>query len=330
MKHFLLVTLAIAMALCSSATNAEKEFKRLIGKYDVADVVKKVELNHPAEFWKVMYDNNELTIQLLADLKRGKGAEKEAIKKFNSVQRFYPQYDKSVVESMQGFCDTLLIDMGIADSGVRCSLHVVNSDEINAFTALTEGGFAMCITTGLFIHKGMTYEILMGYVAHEFVHGVLFHHLRSFYAEAKELRKNKLLGGIEAGVAAVGEIANAYSSAVTGADYDTTSYGRKYDQIEENVKISTLKYTFAFSREEEVEADLIAFRFMQNLGRGEEFINGLRLLGSEYDNLYDEYSDHPAISSRIDFLKYVTQNPELGNTENDKIQKKRTKKVTEW
>jgi predicted Zn-dependent protease len=226
---------------------------------------------------------------------------------------------------MQGFCDTLLIDMGIADLNMKCSLHIVYSEDVNAFTALTEDGFAMCITSGLFLHKGITYEMLMGFVAHEFAHGALMHHLKSLYAEAKERRKNELIGAIAAGLNAVAAGADAYTSAITGNNYDSSTYTNAIEQIGQDIKISTLKYTYKFSRDEEYESDLVAFRFLQNLEKGEEFINGLRLIGTEYDNLYSEYSDHPTISSRIAFLKYLTENPQLGNTENAKLQKKRAK-----
>ena len=246
------------------------------------------------------------------------------------VPRFYPQYDETIVESMQGFCDTLLIDMGIADLGIKCSLHMVYSDEVNAYTALTEDGFAMCITTELASKKGITYEILMGYVAHEFAHGALLHHARGFYAQAKERRKNELLGGIAAGLNRLTAGMEAYNAAAYGIPTSGTDYGAAIANIGNDIKISTLKYSFKYSREQEFEADLFAYRFLEHIGKGEEFINGLRILGTAYDTLYDEYSDHPTTGSRIDFLKYVQLHPELGNKKNAKLKKKRNEPEFEW
>ena len=263
-------------------------------------------------------------------MKKNKGAEKEAINKNAQLPRFYPQYDETIIESMQGFCDTLLMDMGIVDLGIKCSLHIVDSDEINAFTALTEDGFAMCITTGLVSKKGMNYDILMGYVAHEFAHGALLHHARGFYAEAKERRKNELLGGIAAGLNGLTAGMEVYNAAAYGIPTSGTDYGARIASISDDIKSSTLKYSFKYSREQEYEADLIAYRFMEHLGVGEEFINGLRILGTDYDALYNEYSDHPTISSRIDFLKYVQQHPELGNKKNAKLKRKREEPEFEW
>lgn len=220
--------------------------------------------------------------------------------------------------------------MGIADLGIKCSLHMVYSDEVNAYTALTEDGFAMCITTELASKKGITYEILMGYVAHEFAHGALLHHARGFYAQAKERRKNELLGGIAAGLNGLAAGMEAYNAAAYGIPTSGTDYGAAIANIGNDIKISTLKYSFKYSREQEFEADLFAYRFLEHIGKGEEFINGLRILGTAYDTLYDEYSDHPTTGSRIDFLKYVQLHPELGNKKNAKLKKKRNEPEFEW
>ena len=312
------------------AANVEKQYKKLIENFDVADEAKAIDSVNVTAFWSALLDNNELCTKFVKDMEKNKGAEKEALRKTAELPKFYPQYDELIVESMQGFCDTLLIDMGIRDLGLPCSLHLYYSDEPNAFTALTEDGFAMCITTGLITKRGVTYETLMGYVAHEFAHGALLHHIRGFYAEAKERRKNELIGGIAAGLNAVAAGMEAYNAAAYGIPTSGTDYGAVIANINTDVKVSTLKYSFQYSREQEYEADLVAYRFLEHIGCGEEFVNGLRILGTAYDALYNEYSDHPTIWSRIEFLKYVQNHPEIGNKKNAKLKKKRNKEYEEW
>lgn len=304
--------------------NIEKQYKKLIETYDVPEESKNLEEYNPTLFWNLMIEGNELLTKFLVDMEKNRGAEKEAIKKTSQLPRFYPEYDSSIIEEMQGFCDTILIHMGIADLGLNCSLHIVYAEEANAFTALTEDGFAMCVTTGLLNKKGLNYKILMGYIAHEFAHGVLLHHIRDFYAAAKERRKNELIGGIAMGLQAVAAGAEAYTAGAYGIKPSGTDYGRIIDNIKRDVKYSTLKYSYKFSREQEYEADLIAYRFLENLGCGEEYINGLRILGTQYDGLYDEFSDHPTTTSRIAFLIYVKEHPEFGNKKNAKLRKQRT------
>lgn len=330
MKNTIVLIFLVLSTFLAYSANVEKQYKKLIENFDVADEAKSVTPVNTAAFWSAALDNNELCAKFIKDLQKNKGAEKEALNKTAQLPRFYPQYDETIVESMQGFCDTLLIDMGIADLGIKCSLHMVYSDEVNAYTALTEDGFAMCITTELASKKGITYEILMGYVAHEFAHGALLHHARGFYAQAKERRKNELLGGIAAGLNGLAAGMEAYNAAAYGIPTSGTDYGAAIANIGNDIKISTLKYSFKYSREQEFEADLFAYRFLEHIGKGEEFINGLRILGTAYDTLYDEYSDHPTTGSRIDFLKYVQLHPELGNKKNAKLKKKRNEPEFEW
>lgn len=330
MNRILCFFILIIVPLSVFSADIEKEYEKLIGKYDVAAEAKAIQKNSPYEFWNTALENDERLLKFHKDMEKKRGAEKEASNRIANLPRFYPQYDESVIESAQGFCDTLLIDMGIADLGLNCSLHIVYSQEVNAFAVLTEDGFAMCITTGLISKKGVNYNIAMGYVAHEFVHGAFLHHIRSAYAKAKEKRKNKLLGGITAGLTAVTAATEAYTAVTYGIPTCRTDYGQIIRDIGDAAEISTLKYSLNYSREQEIEADLLAYRFMENLGCAEEFINGLRILGTQYDELYSEYSDHPTIISRINFLKFIQEHPEMGNKENEKLRKKRLKPEFDW
>lgn len=312
MKKTILILVNVCI-IFSAYASTEKEYKKIIEQYDIADDAKAVSRNSPTEFWETALDNNKLLAKFIKNIQKKKGAEKEAIQKTAELPRFYPQYDPTIITDMQGFCDTLLTNMGIADLDINCSLHIVQSEEINAYTALTEDGFAMCLTSKLLSQKGINYNILMGYVAHEFAHGALMHHIRRFYAKAKEYRKQRLLGSIAIGVNAAAAGAEAYAAA-QGVQPSGTDYEAVIADIEADVETSTHRYFFEYSRGQEYEADLFAFRFLENLGCGEDFINGLRILGAQqYDNIYSEYDDHPTIPSRINFLKFVQQHPELGN-----------------
>lgn len=167
----------------------------------------------------------------------------------------------------------------------------------------------------------------MGYVAHEFVHGALQHHLRGLYAGAKQRRKNELAANIAAGLNAFAE---GFNAGINGQPYyDTTVHNYLMEKIiEEEVRTSTLKYIFDYTVEQEYEADLIAYSFLENLlGSGEDYIDGLRIIGSVYNHLSHDNTDMLPTSSRINFLKYVSQNPDLGNKINAKLRRGRVKKI---
>lgn len=253
MNRILCFFILIIVPLSVFSADIEKEYKKLIGKYDVAGEAKAIRKISPYEFWNTALENDERLLKFHKDMEKKRGAEKEAVKKLNDLPRFYPQYDESIVLELQGFCDSMLIDMGIADVGIDCSLHIIYSNEVNAFTVLKEKGFAMCLTTALIDKKGITYDILMGYVAHEFVHGILSHHLRSFYAEAKEKRKNKLLGGIAAGLNAVAAGAEAYNASAYGIPPSGTDYGAVLENIQNDITISTLKFACSIPNQQKIK-----------------------------------------------------------------------------
>ncbi|MDE6337557.1 MAG: hypothetical protein K2J63_13170 [Muribaculaceae bacterium] len=321
-SYRLMMLLGVAiMSVVAYAADVDKTYRKLIEKYDVADEAKIVDANAPVAFWNATIKNNELLRKFNKNMKKNRGAEKEANTRTMELPRMYPLYDESVVEQMQGFCDTLLMDMGIKDMGVNCSLYVVDSDNPNYFSAMTEDGFAICLTSGLVAKKGVTREILMGYVANEFAHNALLHSKRGFYADAKQRRKDNLIGTLvgTAVLTAVCLTPDAYSPdhhnhCGNGDDPATRDDSEADKDYKKEITSSAIEFSQRYSHEQIYEADLIAYRFLENMGSGEDFINGLRILGSNYDSLYEENRyDRPSTSERIDFLKYVQNNPQIGN-----------------
>lgn len=237
--------------------------------------------------------------------------------RIENAPKFYTQYDPSIIEEAQPYCDSLLVRMGVPQlKDSSYSLHIVHSNEVNAFCALTEDGFAICLTTALLQRKGINDYIIMGYVAHEFAHGALLHHLRHKFADAQKERREKIGVGLAVAMTGAADGINSFNYGMAGMHYYPLTTPEFIDKIINIAEMETIKYTLCYAREQEFEADLIAYRFMECLGLGEEFINGLRILGATYDYLhgYDpQESDHPTISNRIAFLKFVKANPQLGS-----------------
>lgn len=275
--------------------------------------------NNPTLFWRAVLDGNELLAKFEKNIRKNKGAEKEAIKTFSELPRFYSQYDETLLPDFQPLCDSLLVVNGIADSGLNCSFHIVSSPVSNVFMVLTDDGLSVCMTDELLGRKGVTFAVVTGYVAHEFVHGALQHGLRRCYDAALKRRKDEVAMGIALG---------CYAFAA-GLNSNTTNnmayylYLQDKSQDVESLQKRTAGLQLIYSREQEYEADLIAFRFMQFLGCEDEYIEGLRILGNSYDMQYSSFEDHLSIPARISFLKYVQQHPELGNKSNAKIRNER-------
>lgn len=320
MKRVSLFLLIVISTLNIFAANNQKQYKKLIEAYDVADEVKGIETNSPAEFWSVMLKNNEPYLKFAEDIKKGKGAEKEALE-YTAQLPHLSHDNENIISRRQNFCDSLLSNTGIAGLNLNCSLYLINSNEINAYTALTDDGFAICLTTGLLNREGMTNDILTGYIANGFVHGALNHHTRVFYDFARQRRKNAIYGGFTVGFAGipinVGAMLTKPAKLPSENDHDDS----------EDIIESTRTYCFDYTQAQIFEADLIAYRFLDNLGRGDDYIDGLRILGKEYDDLYADFDNRPTVESRIEFLEFVRYNPQLGNTKNAGLRIKRLQKA---
>ncbi len=329
MKKKILLIIAIVSAIVANAANIEKRYTKLIEKYDVPIEARCLEDSTPAAFWRDIVDYNEMYLKFLRDMEKNKGAEKEALRMTAELPRFYSRYDESIVEGMQGYCDSLLTDMGIPYRDNNCRLYVVYADEADAFTALTDDGFAMCVTSGLISRKGLTRDILMGLVANQYVHGILKDHCRSFYQAAKQDRKDALL----AGALTVGVVGLATAAvALDPHPYDYGWIGNDVTvinnvNIKNEIPFPTSKFFFKYTPGLEYEADLTAFRFMQYLGKGEDYINGLKILGSSsYDSQFGENTDQPTITQRIALLEFAESHPDIYNTLNADLKQKRLSK----
>ena len=315
MKRVAFILMFLFTAGMMYAVNIEKRYKHLIENLDVTEEAKAVAADSAAVFWRTAIDSNRQYSKFVKAMKKKRGAEKEALEKVANLPRLYTQYDETIVEGMQGFCDSLLIDMGIPDLGINCSLHIVDSEDPYPFTALTEDGFAMCITTALAAKKGITYDILMSYVANEFVHGAMQHHLRLYYTKAKDRRQSAVAEALAAGVVvAAGALLADNSAPSDKQEHKDRPAPPPVANVNIDVNVPTPRYLFDYLREQVFEADLFAYRFLERMGKGEQLLNALRILGSSYDELFSANKYHPTVENRIDFLKYVKQHPELGNT----------------
>lgn len=150
---------------------------------------------------------------------------------------------------------------------------------------------------------------MLGIIAHETAHYMLAHSLIRAYETEKRLKKNKIAGAIVAGANAM---ATGYAQAQGAYTQETAA------NAWELVNKTTLnlfnaayrdaygKFRYKYSREQEIQADLVAVRFLQWNGfSGHENIDALRQLGTEADNYYDSQSDHPKMEFRIALLEYL-------------------------
>ena len=184
------------------------------------------------------------------------------------------------------------------------SIRLKDSEELNAFS--TPDG-------QVFIYSGLLDQLfdcseepitcIYAILAHEFTHVFFRHALVSLYKKYKKENSNEIIAGIAIGAAVFNE---SYSKAreVESQIDDVQEYSKN---ILELIDRETLLYFFKYSRTQEYQSDIVAFRLLDWLGLdGEHVIEALQLINNPFDIGSDEYNDHPSTQDRIKLLRYLT------------------------
>lgn len=301
MKKSLILIMAFIFAVTAASADVEKDYRKLIKKYDAPEQVRIKADATAADFWNVYLYYDAPLAKFNKAILKNRGAEQEALKRLADLPKYYPRYDKTIVDGRREFCSSLLNDMGLDGLGIPFELVVIDSPDVNVLTLPMEDGFAICLTEGLLRKDGLTRDMLTGIVAHEFAHIALKHRVRGFYDEARNRRRATLVGGIVAGLLFAGEVA---------LDYYTPYYDRYRPvdvDVDVDVNIKRPSPLYLYTMNQEYEADLAALRYMQFLGKGEAYLEALRFLASAQSVVY-ENPDGGNYSPRIEFMKYVADN----------------------
>lgn len=188
-------------------------------------------------------------------------------------------------------------------------LRIYPAAEVNAFATPYS---QIYITSGLVYRYHSMYPLLLGICAHEMTHIKGHHSLVGLWKSYRKEQRARLAAGIAAGL---------YTASMSAASMYSASHGvANYNSYNNNIAInatnlyraiegSSFYFQFKYSREQELEADLIAYRFCEAVGLGGyAYIIALQLLVE--DDLYlkhDKTDYHPTLAYRITFLKWLYQ-----------------------
>lgn len=166
MKRAIFFMILLCVCVVANAKSLDKEFRELIEQYDVADRVKSLPKGGaPADFWKTMVLSNEQFIDYEFKFKRNMGVAKYALDQVAVSQKFHARFCPIISrnQAVRQYCDSLLSVMGLRDyTDCKFDLYIYDSNEINAFCALTEEGFAILLPMGLAFNEYFDDEMIAG------------------------------------------------------------------------------------------------------------------------------------------------------------------------
>ena len=300
-----------------------RRFDKYIRAFDLTKhLLDKNGVEDASDFWNVLLSSNPSYQSFYSkDL---------SIKTQNRIQTFKLKSElKSEIfnDYPTLFCtieDSLLYDDFIrffqGDNPIKYikSIRLDASETKNAFV-YPDG--TICITSSLFY--SLKPEELLGILAHEMAHYVLEHALISCFKVEKRERNNRIAAAVLSSVNVIAHASIQANGGINSEDQEEywDNVNKQTELFFKSFDVMSERYKYRYSREQEMEADIVAYRFLQYMGYNpRHYINalgkildfdisnpsieGIEALSYDYHDK-DEYSTHPSILERCVMLEYI-------------------------
>lgn len=318
MKKFLLLTTLVCNIFVVEA-QTEAECFQLIKKLDVPKEVMALPNDNPATFWWYLPKYNTEYQTFEAALKKGKSTALSAVNEIKNDLMFRTDIQKGLTdENSVEVLDSIYKFFNFKVYNPQMKVYIVGDHEVNAYSTPDA---IILLNSGL-LNKMGTFEKIYAVVGHELAHYALGHVLQNLYAVKKKEKRNQILAGVASGIQAVG-------TAVGQAMYsDNSPEGQKArekawqdvsDGLSENLEWATKdaygRYHLKYSRNQEMEADIVSYRFLQWIGEDPNYmIKMLEILDEDEPKIDPKRSDHPSTKFRINVLKAIAKYDEANKS----------------
>ena len=282
-----------------------KKYDKILEKHDVRECIQNIPIGDTESFWNAVWRNNEELEKLM------KASEKVSEAYIAAKREMYeasicakPYYASLSRYDAKYITDTLLAYTGAKQVFSDCTVDIIEDTDANAFCA-PEG--YIFLTAPLIDELEASFIKLLGVCAHEMAHFFLRHAFVSSYQTQRKYQINQAVGAVTSAAVVA---ANAYAQA-NGATTNDSWDGVK--QTINNLSIAAYddafgRFRYKYNREQEYEADIIAYRFLEWYGVDATlYIDALEKIAKDDDKYYDKTSDHPKCSDRTALLKYMAE-----------------------
>jgi len=265
-------------------------------------------------FWDFIRRNNKQFMEYINDdSKLAKNNQKEFEEVIQKLDSYAFTTDETEIKVAESFC-------GNNYSRYIKGITYEDSDELNAYALPNGMIYVSNRLAEVFDHEKNTVG-LIGIIAHEITHSLLWHSETHFYQTKKKKRSNnrkKIITGVlgAATLAAIPMI-QANSGAILSEDYlveNNKAVTSFLQVVDVGFDLNSLRHHFSYSREQEIEADIIACLFLEWCGENPyHYIKALETL-DRYTSNYrpvqknTQYNTHPSFEFRIATLKKYWSN----------------------
>lgn len=195
--------------------------------------------------------------------------------------------------------------MGIIENHRKCPIRIIND---NTYNASMDPMGQLRINVGTI--RTLSYEELMAVCAHEIAHLACMHTFDEALKSERKQRRNRFWAELEAGLLVGAAAASAGYGIANGVEVRSantilSNAGYFLEVSYADANESSVRFTYRYSREEEIEADIIAYRFMEYMGYGvRHWISAVRKLKDLGNHtVASKYDNHPLPAFRLEILE---------------------------
>lgn len=311
MKKVLFVLILVCNIFIAEA-QTEAECFQLIKKLDVPSEVMALPNDNPANFWWNLPKYNAEYQKFEAALKKSKSTAISAVEEIKKDLMFRTDLQKGLAdENSVEVLDSVCKFFNLKVYNPQMKVYIVGDREVNAYSTPDA---IILLNSGL-LNKMGTFEKIYAVVGHELAHYALGHAMQNLYAVKKKEKRNQIMAGVASGIQAAG-------TAIGQAMYsDNSPAGQKAREqawqdvrngLDKNLEWATVdaygRYHLKYSRNQEMEADIASYRFLQWIGEDPNYmIKMLEILGEDEPKIDQKNSDHPSTVFRINVLKAIAK-----------------------
>lgn len=318
MNNILRIVAILALFICNLPVDAKtsiKEQRKLLKRYDLVDIlpIEGKFKEQPHLYWEYIRENNKNYQEALKAAQNGKAKEAQRIIG-NAIAEIRSSYNPALhIDGISELLDSVKDGSGISVLFPHeAKLYCDPADYPNAFS-LPDG--TTCLTYGIIERLDFEYNLIMAVYAHELAHFVLQHSFCDIYFADKKRKKNKNFAAIFTAISATAGAYGDIQMASNGVDTHNSMTNTAVQMGEMAVKIAekdAITYQMRYSREQEYEADILAYRFLEAIGiDGTCYIEMLKRIKSDLEIFSNDESTHPLTDDRIALIEFLRTNPRL-------------------
>lgn len=297
------IVLAVAAILSASAQLSEQSIRNYIARCDVADTV--LNATTRVQFWQLLQQTNKPYRKAVKSL----GSRGDRDIKLNLIQTLADSHtyfaNVPTRNGLYTLCESLIDSSGIRSTNPLAALTITDEHDIAAFSY--PNGYIF-LTGALYDALNGDSMALQGLVAAELAHYSLQHAYAHAKAEKQRRKRHRIFK-------IAGAIAIAGASVVADQATDGMFPAELGISAATLVAISDTpqRYRMEYTPEQIIEADIIAYRYMNLDGNGDAYIHTLRRIGHDLDVTSGYGKGYLSVADRIAILEYIRDNPRVKN-----------------